>query len=65
MYIYYIQNTTNEYGNTTIRGYFSSLKKAKEHLKYCYDWYREHGTGKIFKIAIDVPYSLPCLVYEN
>lgn len=64
MLIYYIQNTINERGDTTINGYFSSLKKAKEELKNCCDWYRSYGTGKIYTVELNSK-DYPELVFEN
>ncbi len=49
MEIYYIENSINE-KETKISGYFSSLEEAKEALKECNDWYRDHGMGRIYKI---------------
>ena len=64
MKIYYIKNTIDEY-RTTIRGYFTSLTKAKEALKDCCDWYRSYGTGRIYAIEANNLHALPELVYEN
>ena len=64
MKVYYILNTTGEY-NTSIKGYFSSLDKAKEALKQCCDWYRSYGTGRIYEIELDSLSSMPKLVYRN
>ena len=62
--IYYIQNTINEY-QSRITGYYSSFEKAKEALKECNDWYRSKGTGKIYKVQLDVSAFFTTLIYEN
>lgn len=61
--IYYIQNTVDE-RYSKIRGYFSTLEKAKEELKKCSDWFRPKGTGKIYSINLDVLNDEPKLEYK-
>ena len=46
--VFYIQNTVNEY-HSRISGYFETFEDALNNLKYCSDWYRPNGTGRIFK----------------
>ncbi len=53
MKLFYIENTVNERGNRTIRGYFSTIPKAQEALKDCFDWYRPNGTGEIYQVDTD------------
>lgn len=61
--IYYIQNTVDE-RYSKIRGYFSTLEKAKEELKECSDWFSPKGTGKIYSINLDVLNDEPKLEYK-
>lgn len=63
MEIYYIVNTINE-RDTQVSGYFTSLEDAKETLKECNDWYRDHGTGRIYKIHTGLG-RRPELVFEK
>lgn len=62
--LYYIKNTINEYGSS-IRGYYSSLKKAKEALKDCQDWYRSKGTGSIYAVDLNTANPVETLVFKN
>lgn len=61
--IYYIENTVNEF-HRVIVGYYSTLKKAKEALKDCCNWYRPKGTGYIYEVELDTD-STPKLVYKS
>jgi hypothetical protein len=62
MKIYYIYTTDNEWRGS-IKGYYSSLEKAKEALQYHSNWYRPNGTGEIHEITLDS--NEKRLVYEN
>jgi hypothetical protein len=63
-YIYYIENTVNEYGCRITR-YCSTLEEAKRELKDCSDWYCRQGTGKIYAVRLDTCTNPnPQLVYE-
>lgn len=63
-YIYYIENTTNEYHRSITR-YCSSLEEAKKEFKDCSDWYCRQGTGKIYAVRLDTGIDpKPKLVYE-
>lgn len=63
-YIYYIENTVNEY-NTRITRYCSSLEEAKRELQDCCDWYDNNGTGRIYAVRLDTCATpRPKLVYE-
>ena len=44
---YYIKNSVDEY-HSEPSVYTETLEEAKEAIKYCEDWYRPRGTGKIF-----------------
>ena len=44
---YYIENSVNEF-NSSQTAFFDTLEDAKEAMKYCGDWYRPMGTGKIY-----------------
>ena len=44
---YFIENTTDEW-HSHETAYFSTLKEAKEALKYCADWFLGEGTGRIY-----------------
>lgn len=63
MEIYYIENSINE-RHTTVSGYFMSLDEAKEALKQCSDWYRDYGTGRIYKIHTGLN-RRPELIFEK
>lgn len=63
-YVYYIENTVNEFGRSITR-YCSSLEEAKRELKDCSDWYEHNGTGRIYAIRLDTGTTpKPKLVYE-
>ena len=63
--IYYIKNTINESEmESQIVGYFTDLESAKESLKYCADWYRPNGTGKIYYVEFGLN-KKPKLIYEK
>lgn len=44
---YYIENSVSEFTSKP-SVYTNTLEEAKEAIKYCGDWYRPRGTGKIF-----------------
>lgn len=52
MKIYYIKTTDNE-RNSSIKGYYSTLEKAKENMCHFADWYRANGTGEIYEVTLD------------
>lgn len=62
MKIYYIYTTDNEWSGS-IKGYYSTLEKAKEALQDESDWYRPNGTGIIYELTLDT--NEVKLVYEN
>lgn len=50
--IYYeVRNTTDEYGTEEVTAKCDTLEDAKKALKDTADWYRELGTGRIYKIT--------------
>ena len=51
MVYYEIVNTVSEYCSDVVSRW-TTLELAKEKLKDCADWYREKGTGGIFKVDI-------------
>lgn len=51
--IYCIKNTVNEY-NDRITRFCSTLDEAKRELNNCCDWYDKKGTGRIFRIKLDI-----------
>lgn len=61
--LYYIENTVDEW-HTKISGYFATLDNAKEALKDCFDWYRPHGTGRIYEVELGLGHQ-PKLVYQK
>ena len=62
MKIYYIETTDNEW-SSSIKGYYSTLEKAKQALQHEGNWYRPKGTGEIYELTLD---TNKCrLVYEN
>ena len=62
MKIYYIETTNNEW-DSSIKGYYSTLEKAKEALQHESNWYRPNGTGEIYELTLDTNETK--LVYEN
>lgn len=48
--IYLIENTVDEY-RTRVSGYFKTYDDAYEALKECSDWFRDKGTGQIWKVS--------------
>lgn len=44
---YFIENTVDEWRSRET-AYFSTLREAKEAMKYCSDWYLGEGTGRIY-----------------
>lgn len=62
MKIYYIKTTDNE-RSSSIKGYYSTLEKAKEALQDESNWYRPNGTGEIYEITLDT--NEVNLVYDN
>ena len=52
MKIYYIYTIDNEWSGS-IKGYYSTLKKAKENMRHFFDWYRAIGTGEIYEVTLD------------
>ena len=44
---YYILNSVSEFTSLP-HAYCNTLEEAKEAIKYCGDWYRPRGTGKIY-----------------
>ena len=44
---YFIENTIDEWRSSET-GFFETLEKAKEAMKYCSDWYLSKGTGSIY-----------------
>ena len=51
MVYYEIVNTGSEYRSDVVSRW-TTLELAKEKIKDCADWYREKGTGGIFKVDI-------------
>ena len=51
MVYYEIVNTVSEYRSDVVSRW-TTLELAKEKIKDCADWYREKGTGGIFKVDI-------------
>jgi hypothetical protein len=64
MKIYYISTSDNEY-NCSIKGYYSTLEKAKENMCHFSDWYRNYGTGEIYEITLDTNEITKRLVYKK
>lgn len=62
MKIYYIKTSDNEWSRS-IKGYYSTLEKAKEAILHENDWYRENGTGQIYELTLDS--NVTKLVYEK
>jgi hypothetical protein len=46
-----VRNTRDEYGTEEVTAKCATLADAKEALKDTADWYRELGTGRIYKIT--------------
>ena len=62
MKIYYIETTDSEWSHS-VKGFYSSLDKAKENMCHFSDWYRNKGTGKIYELTLDI--NEHKLVYQN
>ena len=62
MKIYYIYTTDNEWRGS-IKGYYSSLEKAKEAICHHSNWWRPKGTGEIYELTLDT--NEKRLVYAN
>lgn len=45
---YEIENTVSEY-NSEVNGHYATLALAMEALKTKCDWYRDYGTGTIYR----------------
>ena len=61
--IYYIENTIDEW-HSTIRGYFETLDDAIKAIAECSDWFREKGTGEIYKVGFGLNHKRK-LVWKN
>ena len=62
--IYAIENTVNEYHSNYTR-FCSTLEEAKRELQDCCDWFREKGTGRIYRFKLDTGVDpVRELVYE-
>jgi len=61
--IYYIENYVSEYGSR-ISGYFETEDAAREGLKFCSDWFRSNGTGRIYFREFGL-HGKTTLIYEK
>ena len=61
--IYYIETSDNEW-SSSIKGYYSTLEKAKAAMKNFSNWYRPNGTGQIYELELDTN-KCPVLVYDK
>ena len=48
---YEVRNTVDEYGHEELVASCKTLDEAKVKLRGCCDWYRERGTGRIYKVT--------------
>ena len=51
--IYCIKNTVNEYDERITR-FCSTLEEAKRELQSCNDWYDKNGTGRIYRVRLNI-----------
>lgn len=49
--LYEVRNTIDEYGHEEVVARCKTLDEAKVKLRDCCDWYRERGTGRIYKVT--------------
>ena len=61
--IYYIENYVSERGSC-ISGYFATEDDAREGLKFCADWFRPNGTGRIYFKEFGL-HGKTTLIYES
>lgn len=61
--IYYIENYVSERGSR-ISGYFATEDEARAGLKFCADWFRPNGTGRIYFREFGL-HGKTTLIYES
>ena len=61
--IYYIENSLDE-RRSGISGYFETEDAAREGLKFCSDWFRSNGTGRIYFREFGL-HGKTTLIYEK